>query len=110
MVREVRARPPLRLGARAGRRCPEGVTLEATRVSYRLSIDERLALLEKAQEIARLGSWMAELDGSRRLFLFPEAERILGVPAGETVDSFDRWLTYVHADDRAAVNAAIAAA
>ncbi len=38
--------------------------------------------LEQAQEVAHVGSWVAELDGSDRLDWSAEAHRIFGVPLG----------------------------
>lgn len=76
----------------------------------RPTLEETIALLEKAQEVAHIGSWAAELDGSDRLRWLPETHRIFGIPPGELVGTFEAFLSFVHSDDRSAVRAAIAAA
>jgi PAS domain S-box-containing protein len=66
--------------------------------------------LEQAQEVAHIGSWVAELDGSDRLDWSAEAHRIFGVPPGQFAGSSEAFLAVVHPDDRSAVRAAAAAA
>ena len=62
--------------------------------------------LEKAQEVGRIGSWVAELDGSDRLAWSVETHRIFGVPVGGFEGSSTAFFAFVHPDDRAAVRAA----
>jgi two-component system, cell cycle sensor histidine kinase and response regulator CckA len=71
------------------------------------ALDQSRALLEKAQEIAHLGSWVAELDGSGRLAWSRETHRIFGVPDGEFAGLDNAFFSFVHPDDRAAVQHAI---
>jgi PAS domain S-box-containing protein len=66
--------------------------------------------LEQAQEVAHVGSWVAELDGSDRLDWSAEAYRIFGVPPGQFTGSSESFFSFVHPDDRAAVRAASKAA
>ena len=66
--------------------------------------------LEQAQEVAHVGSWVAELDGSDRLDWSAEAYRIFGVPPGQFAGSSESFFSFVHPDDRAAVRAASEAA
>jgi len=61
------------------------------------------AFLEKAQEVAHIGSWVAELDGSEQLGWSTETHRILGVPIGESSTRADAMVNFVHPDDRDAV-------
>jgi two-component system cell cycle sensor histidine kinase/response regulator CckA len=64
------------------------------------ALEQHRSFLEKAQEVAHVGSWVAELDGSRRLGWSAETHRIYGVPMGQFDGSFDAFLTFVHPDDR----------
>ncbi len=73
-------------------------------------LEHHRALLEKAQEIAHIGSWVADLDGSGRLEWSAETHRIFGVAAGGFEGSADAFFAFVHADDREAVRAASRAA
>ncbi|MBI3490738.1 MAG: PAS domain-containing protein [Acidobacteria bacterium] len=73
-------------------------------------LEETVALLEKAQEVAHIGSWVAELDGSDRLGWSRETHRIFGVASGEFVATSEAFFTFVHEDDRDAVRAASRAA
>jgi two-component system cell cycle sensor histidine kinase/response regulator CckA len=66
--------------------------------------------LEQAQEVAHIGSWVAELDGSDRLDWSAEAHRIFGVPPGQFAGSLEAFFAFVHPDDRGAVRAASEAA
>ena len=74
------------------------------------ALEQHRVFLEKAQEIGHIGSWVAELDGSDRLGWSAESHRIFGVPLGQFEGSSDAFFAFVHADDRAAVRAAHAAA
>jgi len=67
-------------------------------------------LLEQAQEVAHVGSWVAELDGSDRLGWSDESHRIFGVPLGGFAGTSEAFFGFVHPDDRDAVRAASAAA
>ncbi|MBI3403602.1 MAG: PAS domain-containing protein [Acidobacteria bacterium] len=72
--------------------------------------EENVALLEKAQQVAHVGSWVAELDGSDRLSWSPETYRIFGVTPGLFAGTSEAFLSLVHHADRDAVRAASAAA
>src|SRR5205807_2078849 len=62
------------------------------------ALDQHRAFLEKAQEIAHIGSWVAELDGSDRLGWSAETHRIFGVPLGQFEGSSAAFFAFVHAD------------
>jgi len=68
------------------------------------------AFLEKAQEVAHIGSWVAELDGSQQLGWSKETHQILGVPLGESSTRLRAMSEFVHPDDRDAIRRASAAA
>jgi two-component system, cell cycle sensor histidine kinase and response regulator CckA len=74
------------------------------------ALGEHRALLEKAQQVAHIGSWVAELDGSHRLVWSAETHRIFGVPEGEFAGTSTEFFSMVHEDDRAAVQRLAAAA
>ena len=80
-------------------------------VSHALSaaqtLDQHRGLLEKAQEIAHTGSWVAELDGSGALAWSRETHRIFGVPYGEFAGLSNAFFSFVHPDDRSAVQRAV---
>jgi len=67
------------------------------------ALEQHRALLEKAQEVAHIGSWVAELDGSHRLAWSAETHRIFGVPEGEFGGTSMDFFAMVHEDDREAV-------
>ena len=74
------------------------------------ALEQHRSFLEKAQEIAHIGSWVAELDGSDRLGWSAESHRIFGVPLGQFEGTSAAFFAFVHPDDRAAVRAASEAA
>ena len=82
----------------------------ADRTNALLDDLEQRALLEKAQEVAHVGSWVAELDGSDRLGWSKEAHRIFGVAIGEFEGTSESFFARVHPADRQTVRAASAAA
>jgi PAS domain S-box-containing protein len=91
-----------------------GRTASFRNISAAIRTAELLAqhqtFLEQAQEVAHIGSWVAELDGSDRLDWSAEAHRIFGVPAGQFAGSSEAFFAFVHPDDRIAVRAASEAA
>ena len=70
------------------------------------ALDQHRTFLEQAQEVAHVGSWVAELDGSGHAGLSAEAHRIFGLPQGEFNGKAVALFEYVHPDDRDAVRAA----
>lgn len=80
-------------------------TLVAQRTA---ALSEREADLNRAQSVARIGSWTIDLT-SGRVHWSAETRRMFGVPADADVD-LTRFLDCVHADDRARVEAAWVAA
>ena len=63
------------------------------------ALEQHRAFLEKAQEVAHIGSWVAELDGSGRLDWSRETHRIFGVPMGQFAGHVDGLFALVHQDD-----------
>jgi two-component system cell cycle sensor histidine kinase/response regulator CckA len=88
-----------------------GVVASFRDVSQAVRTEEALAqyraFLEKAQEVAHIGSWVAELGGPDRIGWSNETYRIFGVPIGSFDGTAATFLNLVHPDDRAAVKAAI---
>ena len=81
--------------------------LEATRelaARTAAALEQQREFLEKAQAVAHIGSWIAELDGSDRLTWSKEMYRIFD--ESEQTDPSTRALAmarYVHPDDREAL-------
>jgi PAS domain S-box-containing protein len=67
------------------------------------SLEQHRAFLEKAQQVAHIGSWVAELDGSDHLTWSTETHRILGVPLTGARTRAQAMAEFVHPDDRDAV-------
>jgi two-component system, cell cycle sensor histidine kinase and response regulator CckA len=67
------------------------------------ALAQHQAFLEKAQGIAHIGSWVAEIDGPSRIGWSTETHHIFGVPAGSFDGTIEGFLTFVHPDDRSAV-------
>jgi PAS domain S-box-containing protein len=74
------------------------------------ALEQHQAFLEQAQEVAHVGSWVAELDGSERVGWSAESHRIFGVPLGTFEGTTEAFYAMVHPDDREAVRAAADAA
>ncbi len=72
------------------------------------ALRESEARMNKAQEIAHVGSWELDLSANR-LTWSDEAYRIFGTAPGDGSMTFEAFLDAVHPDDRAAVNAAYSA-
>lgn len=67
-----------------------------------LEIEQQREFLEKAQAVANIGSWVAELDGSDRLLWSPEMYRIAGRD-DRALSRREAMSAIVHPDDREAV-------
>src|SRR5262245_63524049 len=74
------------------------------------ALEQHRAFLEKAQEVAHIGSWVAELDGSDRLGWSVEAHRIFGVALAEFEGTSAAFFARVHPADLETVRAASAGA
>jgi PAS domain S-box-containing protein len=74
------------------------------------ALEQHKAFLEQAQEVAHIGSWVRELDGSNRLGWSAESHRIFGVAFGTFEGTTEAFYAMVHPDDRDAVRAASRAA
>jgi two-component system, cell cycle sensor histidine kinase and response regulator CckA len=65
------------------------------------ALEQQREFLEKAQEVAHIGSWVAELDGSDRLTWSKEMFRILGEEHVDSPSTRSQAMNrYVHPDDR----------
>ena len=64
-----------------------------------LALEEHRMFLENAHEVARLGSWVAELDGSNRLSWSAETFRIFGLTPGLQEPDFADILLSIHPED-----------
>lgn len=78
------------------------------RKEMELALRRSEAQLVKAQEVAQTGSWELDIPANR-LTWSDEAYRIFGIAPG-TLLTYDLFMQRVHPDDRAAVDAAWAAA
>ena len=67
------------------------------------ALERYQAFLEKAQEVAHVGSWIAEMDSDDRLGWSTETHRIFGVTIGEFAGTSASFLAFVHPDDRETV-------
>jgi PAS domain S-box-containing protein len=74
------------------------------------TLEDERDFLEKAQQVAHVGSWVAELDGSGRLMWSAQTSRIFGLAPGEFAGTSDAFFEFVHPDDRDNVREASAAA
>jgi len=72
--------------------------------------EQHRASLEKAQEVAHIGSWVAELDSSNAIGWSAETHRIFGVPLGQFTGTSEAFFAFVHSEDRDAVRRTVDAA
>ena len=72
----------------------------------RQELEQHRALLESAQEVAHIGSWVADLDGPDRIGWSRETYRIFGVEPGRFGGTRDAFYALVHPDDREMLAAA----
>src|SRR5262249_18100520 len=64
------------------------------------AIEQHRAFLEKAQEVAHIGSWVAALDETDALGWSAETHRIFGVPIGQFKGTSEAFFGFVHDEDR----------
>ena len=69
------------------------------------SVEQHRAFLERAQEVAHIGSWVFDIDANS-IGWSRETHRIFGVPYGKFGGSADEFFSMVHPDDYDAVRAA----
>ena len=74
------------------------------------ALEQHRAFLEKAQEVAHIGSWVTDLGEPERIGWSRETHRIFGVPGGQFDGTAEAFFSYVHPHDRDAVRAASLAA
>ncbi len=67
------------------------------------ALDYHRVLLEQAQRVAQVGSWVVELEGASRLQWTRETQQIFGADDGDAVDALETLHRYIHPDDRQAV-------
>ena len=70
------------------------------------ALEQHRAFLEKAQEVAHIGSWVSELDGSDQLTWSVETHRIFGVPLGEFEGTSTSFFARIHPADVETIRAA----
>ena len=68
-------------------------------------MEENEKRLNRSQEIAHLGSWELDLKNNK-LTWSDEVYRIFGLKPQEFGATYEAFLSYIHPDDRAAVDAA----
>lgn len=80
-----------------------GIVCSFVDISEQKQLQQKLErnsyFLEKAQQIAHIGSWSLDF-ATNRLHWSDEVFRIFGLQPGSIVPSYDMFLAYVHADDR----------
>ncbi len=88
----------------------------AHRVRYMLRAARAFSELEKnreglssAQRMARMGGWEWQVD-SRRLFLSTEVCEMLGLSAVDFAGNSERYMSFIHREDREGVREAVLAA
>ena len=64
------------------------------------ALQEHRDLLEQAQGLARVGSWVAELGGDGRMSWSAETGRIFGLPPEQYPRTFGEVMNLVHEEDR----------
>jgi PAS domain S-box-containing protein len=64
------------------------------------ALQQSRELLERAQQVAHIGSWVVEFDGSRRLSWSRETYRIFGLQEDEFAGTVDAFHAHLHPDDR----------
>jgi len=75
------------------------------------AIEQHRAFLEKAQEVAHIGSWVANMeDGVEHIGWSNETHRIFGVATGQFDGTPQTFFSLVHPDDRDSVRSATEAA
>ena len=74
--------------------------------AFQQALEQHRTFLEQAQEVAHIGSWVAELDGSERVGWSRETHRIFGIEPNQFPGTRAAFYEFVHPDDRVAVAAA----
>jgi PAS domain S-box-containing protein len=74
------------------------------------ALEQQREFLERAQEVAHIGSWVAELDDTDALGWSAETHRIFGVPLGQFKGTSEAFFGFVHEEDREGVRRASEAA
>jgi PAS domain S-box-containing protein len=100
---------PHRVGGRVIGRVASYRDISRT-VRMAAALEQHREFLEKAQEMAHIGSWVAELDASDRLGWSTETYRIFGVSRDAFAGTSEAFFALIHDDDRAFVRRASDAA
>lgn len=88
------------------RRELKGVLNRAERDDFDASLRKTQRYLERAQEIARLGSWIYTLDGSQPMIWSKETYRILGLKSDGFDGNPETLFSFTHPEDRERVSEA----
>ena len=70
------------------------------------ALEQQREFLERAQQVAHIGSWVSDLGEGARVGYSSETGRIFGVMPDQLPGTSAAFFALVHADDRAAVRAA----
>jgi len=88
------------------RRELKGVLIRAERNDVEAALRKTQRYLERAQEIARLGSWVYTLDGSQPMHWSKETYRILGLKPDAYDGNPEAFFSFTHPEDRDRVSEA----
>ncbi|HEX9507924.1 MAG TPA: ATP-binding protein, partial [Myxococcales bacterium] len=88
------------------RREIKGVLIRAERNDVEAALRKTQRYLERAQEIARLGSWVYTLDGSQPMLWSKETYRILGLKPDAFDGNPEAFFSFTHPEDRDRVSEA----
>lgn len=96
-------------GLKSGFTTP-GIVVNSRDITYRKRVEEALRknewFLEKAQEVAHVGSWISDPETTGKLHWSKEVYRIFGVSDRDFDGKVETFFNFVHPDDRAAVSRA----
>ena len=96
-------------GLKSGFTTP-GIVVNSRDITYRKRVEEALRknewFLEKAQEVAHVGSWISDPETTGKLHWSKEVYRIFGVSDRDFDGKVETFFNFVHPDDRDAVSRA----
>ena len=80
----------------------KGATARRLRADLEASRGRLQAIIETIPEVV----YIAEASDLRTIFVSPNAEKVIGVPAQALLGDWSRWVAHVHPEDRAGMEAA----
>ncbi|MDX8388252.1 MAG: ATP-binding protein [Ghiorsea sp.] len=84
----------------------ENITLRIESVNREAHIRKTEKRLLQAQRIAKMGSWQWNIE-TESIYWSDETYRIFGLQPGSIEPSFERYIEYVHPDDRETIKLAV---